>query len=394
MNTPATLLPIQTIANLGQIALHGQANSGSTDTVMVATANGNVQANNQDSILALAQGWSGAEYNLVGDCCASEAYFNNVGSQIVVRLSVNNGTTNPPTYTTSFLGATAETNNLNLVGSPTTVGGASPAIVFSENGGGPIPPGISIGDTHLITFNGVHYDLQASGDFVLVQADPDFVVQTRQKAYTPPSVSVNTEVGTRMGSNRVAVCLSGLVVNGTRTQLNDGASLALSNGVVVARRSNTYVVSRPTGDIVQAQILGGYIDVSVVLGITNPSTVRGLLGNPNKEQRQLVMRDGTVLKEPFSFATFTQYADSWRIDPKESLLCGDGPTEHGMPTNPTYAENLPAQERERVRAICSRAGVKDPLLDDCSVDVSLFGNPSAADVFVYAPTPVKAVRPH
>ena len=69
----------------------------------------------------------------------------------------------------------------------------------------------SVGDTHLTTFNGLLYDFQASGDFVLAQVDPDFVVQTRQVSGAPtwPDASVNSAVATRMGKTKVAVCLAG-----------------------------------------------------------------------------------------------------------------------------------------------------------------------------------------
>jgi hypothetical protein len=165
--------------------------SGGIDTVTLSTASGDVVANAQDSLLYLASGWTGSEYNIVGDCCGSEVYFNS-GSSLTVRLAAANGTTNPPTCAVpfSFNGETAETNNLNLTSACSPVGGTSPAIVFTESGGGQVPPGVSIGDTHLTKFHGLHYDFQATGDSVLVQSDPDFVVQSRQRPFTPPAASV------------------------------------------------------------------------------------------------------------------------------------------------------------------------------------------------------------
>ena len=41
--------------------------------------------------------------------------------------------------------------------------------------------GMSHGDTHLTTLDGLYYDFQASGDFVLAEMDPDFSVHTRQE---------------------------------------------------------------------------------------------------------------------------------------------------------------------------------------------------------------------
>lgn len=383
LNTAFALVSAQPLTQLGDLKLTGTV-SGGIDTVMLSTASGDIVANAQDSLLDLASGWTGGEFNLVGDCCASEAYFNS-GSSLTVRLSAANGTTNPPSCVTFFNGSTAETNNLNLTSACSQVGGASPAIVFTESGGGQIPPGVSIGDTHLTKFSGLHYDFQASGDFVLVQSDPDFVVQSRQRPFTPPSVSVNTSVCTKMGSSTVEIALTGIRANGAHVNLNDGQSLSLPGGVTISRRGSVYVVSRPSGDIVQAQIMTGYMDVSVTLGVTNPSTVRGLLGG----EYNLVTRDGTVLPHTPKWEEWSQYADSWRVGQGDEQLC-DGQITPGMPQKPIYAEDLPPQERERARAICVQAGVKGNLLDDCMLDVSLLGSASSADVFVYAP-PVKTI---
>jgi sulfur relay (sulfurtransferase) DsrF/TusC family protein len=64
-----------------------------------------------------------------------------------VRVAVVNGTTNAPNCAATFTGTTAESNNLNL-GDCTPVGGATPAIVFSESGSwnaAPLP--VSINNT-------------------------------------------------------------------------------------------------------------------------------------------------------------------------------------------------------------------------------------------------------
>jgi hypothetical protein len=43
------------------------------------------------------------------------------------------------------------------------------------------PSGSSTGDPHILTFDGLHYDFQAIGDFVLVKAlDSDLEIQVRQ----------------------------------------------------------------------------------------------------------------------------------------------------------------------------------------------------------------------
>jgi hypothetical protein len=106
------------------------------------------------------------------------------------------------------------------------------------------------------------------------------------------------------------------------------------------------------------------------------------------------MRDGRVVKEPISGNDFRNYADSWRADPADSLLCDDGKVQPGMPTTSIRATDLPSHEQERVRGICLRAGVTPgPVLDDCMLDVSMLGYNSAADVFIDAPVPIKVLIP-
>jgi len=144
---------------------------------------------------------------------------------------------------------------------------------------------------------------------VLVEADPDLVVQTRQAPSNPPSVAVNTGVATQLGGHTVSVCLSeGLLVNGSSKSIGDGGSLALAPDVLITRKGSTYTIARLTGDEIQAQLTGGLINVSVKFGVTNAKQVRGLLGGDGSlETHPLVMRDGEALKEPFSYSDFHRY---------------------------------------------------------------------------------------
>jgi hypothetical protein len=137
-NSMVVLVPAQTIANLAQVRLTGQVNSGGTDTVIMSTGGSDLNAAGHDSVLNLAQAWNAAEFNIFGDCCFHEATFND-GSTLVVRISVNDGSTTAPSCGAG--GFTGETNNLNLVGTPAVVPQETlPAIVFTESnaaGGAP-----------------------------------------------------------------------------------------------------------------------------------------------------------------------------------------------------------------------------------------------------------------
>jgi hypothetical protein len=107
------------------------------------------------------------------------------------------------------------------------------------------------------------------------------------------------------------------------------------------------------------------------------------------------MRDGTVLQEPVSFENlYRRFGDSWRIPPDQSLLCKERKIETGNPMKPFYANDLTPRQYERARGICVKAGDKEGrLLDDCTLDVTVLGNPQAAKVFVHTAAPVAVMRP-
>jgi hypothetical protein len=124
---------MQTIAQLRWLRLTGMANSGGMDTVVLSTEDRRhlYRAENQDNVLDLAQHWQVVEFNIFGDCCLSQANFNN-GSTLAVRTRVIDGAAIAPTCVQQ--GFTGETNNLTLVGTPAIAQVEAPAaIVFTES---------------------------------------------------------------------------------------------------------------------------------------------------------------------------------------------------------------------------------------------------------------------
>ena len=135
-NSAAVNVPAQTITNLGNLSLTGQVNSGGNDIFIMAVGSNVYSVQGVDTVVFLAQGWQDAEFNVVGDCCGSQANFN-TGSTIVVRTSVNYGTLNAPSCLGQ--GFTGETNNLNFAAPPAAIHGTFPAILFTENSAGGAP---------------------------------------------------------------------------------------------------------------------------------------------------------------------------------------------------------------------------------------------------------------
>jgi von Willebrand factor type D domain len=391
-------VPNQPITNLGQLSLSGQVSS-TGDSVTMAVGN-TLFAKNGDNAVNAAAGWTTAEFNIVGDggnsAGGGTASFNN-GANLVTRTRIIYGGTAPPNCVAQ--GFTAEMNNLSFGPTAPAATAPGPAVIFNESTAGGATSNCAaattVGDTHLDTFHGLLYDFQASGDFVLTQVDPDFVVQARQVSGAPtwPNASVNHAIATRMGKTTVAVCLAParLNVNGENTEVGDGKVFSTPDGVDIWRIGNVYVITDQSGDSVRAVVNPTWIDVTVGIGHW-PAKVTGLLSNANANVNQIAARDGGLLTAPFAFRELYQrYGQSWRVAPEQSLLsaCGAREVETGNPARVFYAGDLDRQLYERTRGVCTAAGVKgDALLDACTLDVAVIGNDAAAKVFVNARQPV------
>jgi hypothetical protein len=402
----AVPVPNEPITNLGQLSLSGQATT-TGDSVTMAVG-GTLYARNGDNSVNAAAGWMIAEFNVLGDggnsAGGSQAVFNN-GAQVIPRNRILYGGTAPPNCVAQ--GFTAETNNLSFGPSAPAPSQPGPAIIFTESSAGGLSANCaaatSVGDTHLYTALGLHYDFQASGDFVVAQADPDFLVEARQVSGAPtwPNAAVNHDIAAQMGRDTVAVCGptqfggSELFVNGRFIELGDGQVYSTPNGVDIWRVGDTYNATDQSGNSVNAVVNTysptSWINLTVGLGHW-PANLTGLAANANQDVYQIASSGGGVLTAPFAFGEFYHvYGQSWRLgfDGEDLLsVCGDR-TEFGDPLLPFYARQLPPQLYEQSRAVCTTAGViGDALLDACTLDVGVIGNDAAAQVYVNARQPV------
>lgn len=398
-NGPSTYVPPLTSAQLPGVVM--TATAGANDTVVLTTPSG-MYAYSEPSALGLNNAWTETEFNVFGDCCATDATFTSP-TTLVVSLQIADGFPNAPTCIAND-GTTGETNSLTLSGTPTVIPILpDPSIEFTETNVSPTAASCShsIGDTHLATLDGLFYDFQAAGDFVLTEAAPDFIVEARQVSGAPswPQADLNHGVATQMGKTRVAICVpqTRLFVDGKLTELGNGKTLSLPGGVKVYRGGDTYAVMRPGGDIVNARVndngANQWIDVTVGVGGAAARHARGLLTNPNNNVGALEARTGTVYAAPISFVDlYHPYADSWRVPTKTTLLspCGER-VETGAATKPFYANDLPQELAQRAREVCTAAGVKEgPQLDACTLDTVVLGGKGAQKAFVRT-LPLRAV---
>ena len=399
-NAGALHVPVQVInaTSLGQMTLSGDT----TDQVTLSSGGMMFTAPGDNHFPDLANGWRISEFNIFGDSSGTPSADFNAGSTMDVRTRVNSGmgATPPNCDSTGF---TFERNNLNLVSAPVMINDVNwPSIVFTQNNTAATTASCdnadSIGDTHLKTFAGLYYDFQASGDFVLAENGRDFLVQARQASGAPtwPNASLNKGIAAQMGKTRVAVYVEPdrLVIDGRTENLADGNDLLLPTGVQISRRGNLYAITSENGDSVRAVLNGAYIDTHVGLG-HGAQQPRGLLGNPNRNASQLVTSNGVVLTEPVAFADlYHAYADSWRVQPSQSLFSEATTIKAGIPNTLFFANQLNSQQFARARAICTANHITNKtLLDACTLDTAVLNDEAAAKVFVTTRPPVHVVKP-
>ena len=188
------------------------------------------------------------------------------------------------------------------------------------------PTGIGWGDVHMVTFQGLHYDFQAVGDFTLVKgttaADP-FDVQIRTSSWTS-MISVTTEIAAQVGGDAVQFDLDGAVmVNGAvDTSLgSSGAVQSLDGGSITRTSANSYVVDWASGESLNVTNAGPYFNEGVTLSANDgPGSVEGLLGTNTSQATDIQLANGTVLNAPTDAQLLGVYAQSWSVPDSASLL--------------------------------------------------------------------------
>ncbi len=255
--------------------------------------------------------------------------------------------------------------------------------------------GASTADPHDVTFDGLLYDFQAVGEFVLVSAVNGYVVQVRQQPFhKSPSIATNVAAAAQVGTDRVGFYLGQtppVRVNGAPVQVPSAVTLP-GGGTIAPVDSNRYVVTWPAGDQLGIVFASDHLDVYPVVVAGVSRTLVGLLGNDDGNvDDDLALRSGAALARPVRFVDlYPAYADSWRISQTESLFdyepgeTTDTFTDRSFPAARVSAASLaPA---DFASALQSCAAVSAPLVAACMLDVGA-GEASAASDYADVPTP-------
>ncbi|WP_206742638.1 Hint domain-containing protein [Acidisphaera rubrifaciens] len=276
------------------------------------------------------------------------------------------------------------------------------------NGGG----GNDDGDVHLTTFDGLYYNFQAVGEFVLARSTAPgdtFEVQIRTQPYfNGAAASVTTEVGAQVGTHRVTFDLfrsDTVWVDGAPATLSLATPLDLGSGVVRELSPTSWQIRYDSGETVVVTKETTFLNVNLRLTPrAAPGSVQGLLGTDSgRLANEFTLPNGTVLPQPLSYTDlYTTWADAWRVTQATSLLdYGPGQTTQtytdlNFPSDSVPVSLFPAQVVAQAQSLVAAAGITDPGAAQAAVeDYLLTGDTSfiAAAASITQPTAAIAPEP-
>ena len=355
-----------------------------------------------------ASGAADALSGVFGTASGDTGEFSTSGSTSVSGIGAQ-GTAYGPTFTVSTgdVGSFSETLTFTPTGSNASgYSGALAPITVTVHGTvlpkpppppAPGPVGVAWGDVHYVTFDGLHYDFQAEGEFTLAASTipgDSFDVQVRNAPYYQgATVTTTQEVAANLGSGHKVsfdptrshtVWIDGAAVNAAA--LTTSNPLTVGDAQIVELSPSQYQVKWSTGEILTVVANGTYLNATVQLPDGSaPGSVKGILGSYSGAANDFQLADGTVIAQPISGADlYGAFADAWRVTQPTSLLdyapgqTTDTYTDKSFPSDQVSLADLPSAlvlaAQERVR----QAGITDPnIAAAAALDFLVSGNPNA-----------------
>lgn len=246
------------------------------------------------------------------------------------------------------------------------------------------------GDPHLVTLDGLNYDLQSVGEFTLLAIpDRDIEVQSRLVAAGATQSSM-AAMATKWAGTSVEIHADGtLLVDGESITLapgegytggeyedgyifNDDGTFRLSWTPEIEGEEPVTLAWEPRGGAI-----GGF-GVDVPAGIET----LGLLGNNDgKPLNDLIRSDGEQVAPGDVTAIHDGFADSWRIRNEFSSFTypagqsTDTFTDLSFPQNIITSGDFSEAQRAQAQSVCVQSGVPaGPSFDDCELDILVTGN--------------------
>jgi hypothetical protein len=243
------------------------------------------------------------------------------------------------------------------------------------------------GDVHIRTPDGLVYDFQEVGDFILTQStDGTVVLQARQTWWeNNPKVSINTAVALNVDGVKLEFYLKPnrvFYIDDVETplptgllQLSNGGSINLSGGA-----PDDFTILWPDGNTGARVVLhsNSHLDIGIAR-MNGTLTYVGVLGNLDRNaSNDLTLRDGSQMTPPATPDQLNTFGASWLVPAGESLF--DDTAENSVveeeEEEPLTLFDLNPEDRAEARQTCENANVSDPLaLDNCTYDVAATGDP-------------------
>lgn len=248
----------------------------------------------------------------------------------------------------------------------------------------------SCGDVHIRSLDGLRYDFQSSGDFILVDSPDGTRVEARQLPYGR-GVSVNSAVAARLGGQVVRVWLQpspGVELDGRQLPGPSPQPVTLADGGDLTWHGDGVLLRSADGWRVSVRLFERFLNIAVVPPEPMRGQLQGLLGDADGDPgNDLVGRDGTAYATELDIdALYDGFGASWRLHPDESLLAGlpwpdavpkDGT---GRPAAVATLASLDPQLRWEAETACADAGLEGrPNFDACVLDFAITGDPEMID---------------
>ncbi len=258
-----------------------------------------------------------------------------------------------------------------------------PSMIYSQ----------AFGDVHIITYNGLTYNFQATGDFVLAQSripGDNFQIQMQLAPwYAGASVTTIQEVAIALGADDVTFSWmrgNTVLVDGAATTLSMAdPTLTLSGGSITEVSPSMFKVNWNTGETMTVSnvtpFAGEYPDfISITDGVpgnVGPGAYAGLQGEDEGQQNDIQLADGQVLPQPVSSAElYGEYANSWAVSSATSLF-GAPLLPTSAPADPLTLSDLPQNLVNQAAALVAAAGITDPgIAQAAELDYLATGDPS------------------
>ncbi|MGM9509529.1 VWD domain-containing protein [Larkinella sp. GY13] len=236
------------------------------------------------------------------------------------------------------------------------------------------------GDPHLTTTDGVYYDFQGFGEFILVKSTTDnFEIQARHEGPgNSEYATVTTALGIQTGDDIVSVHAkpAAVFINNEKQNITSG-TISLKRGASISIQGGKIKVIASSKDRVEIDVYAGSMNYSLFLSPDRKGKVEGLLGNfDGNKENDLRTKEGEVVKNEFA-SLYPKYADSWRVNKNFLLHYESGKNTEGY-TRRDLPKPLPTfnnSKRDAARKACMDAGVTgEPYLGNCTYDLLVTDN--------------------